>query len=132
MKRFGDEKAGFSAAYEAMAGVIRVRAWGFWSAEVSAAFEPAVTEVCKSSPKGLPLQLEMAALKPLREEGQRSFGALIRALPGLGTGRVTISTASQLTKLQLLRLVAEHGSTQSIDFTSAGADSSPPVVRDGP
>src|SRR5262245_52626443 len=131
MKRFGDEQAGFSVAYEAMAGVIRVRSWGFLSAEVSAAFEPAVGEICKSSPKGLPLHLDMSAVKPLREEGQRSFGALIRALPSLGTGRVIISTSSQLTKLQLLRLVGEHGPGQSIEFNTATADNAPPVVRDG-
>jgi len=66
--------------------------------------------------------MDMTALKPLREEGQQSFGALLQLLRTLGVGRVAVATASHLTKLQLLRLVAEHGTKDSVDFTTLGAD----------
>jgi hypothetical protein len=127
MKRFGDAAAGFSAEFDTEIGTVRVRGWGFWSASVSAAFPTAVYEVCKASPKGSSLAMEMNELKPLREEGQRSFGALIRMLPGLGVGKVSVCTASHLTRLQLLRLVAEHGMKDAVEFTSSQAAS----PRDG-
>src|SRR5579871_4624658 len=105
MKSVGDASAGFSAEFDAESGAVRVRGWGFWSALVSTSFPTAVSEVCKTSPKGSLLVMDMNELKPLREEGQQSFGALIRMLPGLGVSKTSVLTASQLTKLQLLRLV---------------------------
>jgi hypothetical protein len=86
-----------------------------------------VYEVCKASPKGASLLMDMSELKPLREEGQKSFGALIRMLPGLGIAKTSVHTSSQLTKLQLLRLVAEHGMKNAVEFTSSPAA----AARDG-
>jgi hypothetical protein len=127
VKRVGDASAGFNAEFDAESGAIRVRGWGFWSASVSNSLPTAVSEVCKASPKGSVLVMDMNALKPLREEGQKSFGALMRMLPGLGVARASIQTASQLTKLQLLRLVAEHGMKHAVEFTSSQAGG----ARDG-
>jgi hypothetical protein len=120
VKRVGNDKAGFSVEFEPQVGAIRVRGWGFWDTQISEAFAPAVADACRFNPKGAALQMDMDALKPLREEGQQSFGDLLRYLRGLGVGRTTISTASHLTKLQLLRLVAEHAAGHPIEFTTAG------------
>jgi hypothetical protein len=96
---------------------------------VSSSFASAVTEVCKASPRGASLLLDMTQLKPLREEGQQAFGALLGLLRGLGIGKTTIATTSHLTRLQLIRLVAEHGVKSSIQFTTG--DSGSAVARDG-
>jgi hypothetical protein len=86
-----------------------------------------VSDACRASPKGAPLLLDMTDLKPLREEGQRSFGALLSCLRELGVGRTTVTTASHLTRLQLLRLAAEHAPKDSVEFTSV--DSNPGRTR---
>ena len=119
MKRIGTDKAGFAVEFDAEVGAVRVRGWGFWDTTIAEAFTKAVSDMCRANPKGTALQLDMVALKPLREEGQRSFADLLRYLRGLGVGRTTISTASQLTKLQLLRLVAEHSAGHPVEFTPA-------------
>jgi hypothetical protein len=123
MKRVGDDVSGFSADYDAEVGAVRVRAWGFWSASIAEVFAGTVSDTCRSSPKGTHLIMDMTDLKPLREEGQRSFGDLVSRLRELGVGRTTVTTASHLTKLQLLRLVAENAPKDSVEFapTVSGA-----------
>src|SRR5260221_4131523 len=101
MKSIGDAAAGFSAALDAEHRAIRVRGWGFWSADVCEAFAPTVSEVCSASLKGAALFIDMSDLKPLRDEGQRSFSILIRQLRRLGVGPTSVTTTSHLTKLQL-------------------------------
>lgn len=116
MKRVGDDLAGFSTDYDVEVGAVRVRAWGFWSASIAESFVQAVSDACRSSPKGASLLMDMADLKPLREEGQRAFGGLVGCLRELGISRTTVMTTSHLTKLQLLRLVAEHAPKDSVEF----------------
>lgn len=122
MKRIGDEISGFSAAFDAETVAVRVRGWGFWNAMVAEAFVGIVGDVCGTAPRGVPLLMDMTELKPLREEGQRSFGALIRALEVLRVGRVEVTTASHLIKLQLLRLVTEHGGKVPVEFNTIDRD----------
>ena len=122
MKRVGDDLSGFSTDYDAEVGAVRVSAWGFWSASVSEAFMQAVSDACRSSPKGAQMLLDMTDLKPLREEGQRAFGGLVGCLRELGVSRTTVTTASHLTKLQLLRLVAEYAPKEPIEFTPTDVD----------
>ena len=121
MKRVGDDSAGFSAAYDAERGEVRVRGWGFWSVEVAQEFASTVSDMCRASPRGAGLLIDMTDLKPLRDEGQRSFGALVGMLRALGVGRTTVVTASHLTKLQLLRIVAERDAKDSVVFAGQEA-----------
>lgn len=116
MDRVGDDQSGFSVAFEAERAAVRVRAWGFWNPEVASAFAKVVADACRHRPKGTVLALDMRELKPMREQGQESFGVLIAMLPSLGIQRVTVETASHLTKLQLLRIAAERGINSSIQF----------------
>ena len=119
MKTIGDDQAGFSVAFDTEAGAVRVRGWGFWSVEVATAFAGAVVEVCHARPKGGVLFMDMTGLKPMRDEGQQSFGTVMAALPKLGIARASVVIDSPLTKLQLLRLVTQHGRKDCVQFTTA-------------
>ena len=105
MERTGDELAGYSIEFDAVANAVRVRGWGFWNAEVAASFGGKVTEACANRPRVASIQLEVTGLKPMREEGQRSFVSLLTALPKTVTLTV-VATGNHLTKLQLMRLAA--------------------------
>jgi len=107
MALVGDEKAGFSVDFDAASAAVRVRAWGFWSAAVAAAFCSTIEAACRDRGPGLTLQIDMNELKPMREEGQASFSALVTLLPRLGVARATATSTNQLTKLQLLRIASE-------------------------
>lgn len=108
MVRVGDELAGFSVDFAPSDGV-RVRGWGFWSAEVAAAFAGAVLEACRAQPRGAALTLDFADLKPMRDEGQQSVSRVLRAAPSLGVGSISIATTNPLTRLQFVRLASESG-----------------------
>jgi hypothetical protein len=108
MQRVGDDSTGFSVDHTE-AGRILVRGWGFWSVAVASAFAHTVMEGCKGRPRGTILILDMADLKPMREEGQQSFSRLLAALSNLGVAQVSVITTNALTKLQLLRLATESG-----------------------
>jgi hypothetical protein len=116
MNRVGDEQAGYSITLDAVNGTIRVRAWGFWSVEVATTFGKNVGDVCVTAPQGTALHLDMKGLKPMREEGQHSFGMLLNALPSLRMSATTIATDNPLTKLQLLRLANKHGAKDAVQF----------------
>jgi hypothetical protein len=116
MTDMGNEQAGFSTAFDALTKVVSVRAWGFWSVEVARAFGQVVGDECRSRPRGTTLLVDMAELKPMRDEGQFSFAQLMTALPKLGIARTTIITSSHLTKLQLLRIATECGASNLVEF----------------
>ncbi|HTJ81748.1 MAG TPA: hypothetical protein VL400_08475 [Polyangiaceae bacterium] len=117
MALVGDEKAGFSVDFDASAATVRVRAWGFWSPAVAAAFCPAIETACRDRAAGLTLAMDMNELKPMREEGQASFSALVTLLPRLGIAKATATSTNQLTKLQLLRVAAEGVKKGTIRIT---------------
>ncbi len=104
MDRVGDDLAGFSIDYDSTASVVSVRGWGFWSPEVATNFGIRVCEACTNRPKGTRLVLELTALKPMREEGQRSFTSLLAVLSNLRVAATVVATGNHLTKLQLMRL----------------------------
>ena len=54
----------------------------------------------------------------MREEGQKSFGSIVRALPTFGVSRVSVVTSSQLTKLQLVRLAAENATGVGLEWVT--------------
>lgn len=114
-KQFGDPTGGFSVAMDAAGGEVTVVAWGFWSVEVAMSFEGPTREAC-SHPSVSKLVLDMTSLKPMRDEGQKGVGDVIRELPPLGINTITVITSSQLTKLQLLRLARETGMKDAINF----------------
>ncbi|MBN1605938.1 MAG: hypothetical protein JW940_04865 [Polyangiaceae bacterium] len=117
MDRFGTDEAGFSVEYDADTRMVRVEAWGFWNVEVASSFGPVVRDACRGRPRGTTLRLDMSRLRPMRDEGQRSFGSLMGWASGLGIQETLILTGSELVKLQLLRLVADSGARERTRFT---------------
>lgn len=120
MDPVGDAQSGFSIGYDPITGTIKVKAWGFWSADVGEQFGERVAEACRRRLTGSRLFLDMTDLKPMRDEGQRAFGALVRALGSLGIARTSIVTTSHMTKLQLVRLATEYGGTGIEWITNLG------------
>lgn len=90
-------------------GTIAVTAWGFWSVDVANSFASTVMKACERLRPVTLVTIDAAALKPMRDEGQRGFSELLRALSRLKVPKLAISTSSPLTKLQLVRLVVESG-----------------------
>jgi hypothetical protein len=116
IEHVGNDLTGFSLHFCASPPCVRVRAWGFWGAELASSFGGKVRDACRGRPAGTTLELDMKNLKPMREEGQLSFSALIAALPALGIEATVIATSSQLTKLQLLRLAGGNAKAANIRF----------------
>jgi hypothetical protein len=114
MKRSGNDQAGFSVDLDAPAKTVRVVAWGFWSPDVATAFGDAVVEAGGRATVAH-LDFDMTRLKPMREEGQAAWRKVMTALPKLGAiTQVSVTTGSQLTKLQLLR-IAKDAAGRSLD-----------------
>lgn len=116
MERIGNDAAGFTIDFDAASRAVRVRAWGFWDTDVAASFDTVVSSACRGRGAGLQLVMDMTELKPMRDEGQRAVGSLLGRLRSLGIANATVTTASQLTKLQLLRLANERGERDTIRF----------------
>lgn len=116
-KQVGDDQSGFSVTFDSSNGAILVRGWGFWNASVAVQFGNAVMDECQQCPRGMALVMDMTDLKPMRDEGQVSFGILMKALPRLGLSKTTVMTSNQLTKLQLIRLAAEFGAKALVQFS---------------
>jgi hypothetical protein len=116
IQRMGDDQAGFSVAVDAPTATVRVRVWGFMSAEVADAFGTMVRDACRASPRPSALVIDMTGAKPMRDEGQRSFGALMDALPSLHMASITVVVTSQLVKLQLLRIANQSAARGSLRF----------------
>jgi hypothetical protein len=105
LKKFGNEREGFSI--ERRSDCIVVSAHGFWSANFADQFVPAVVPALLEDGRGTRLTLELAALRPLRNEGQAAFKSLIVQALAAGTTDLLILAPSALTKLQMLRIVRE-------------------------
>ncbi len=118
MDRVGDDQAGYSVSYDPVEGVVMVTGWGFWNPDVAASFATKVATALRDVAGTKALVLDMRELKPMREEGQKSFGSLVRALPTLGVSRATVVTSSQLTKLQLVRLATENATSVSVEWVN--------------
>jgi hypothetical protein len=132
MKRIGDDSAGFSAEFDPSTSEVRVRGWGFWDTATAGAFADTVLAVCAASPRRASVCMDLTELKPLRDEGQRSFGALIGTFARIGVVSASVTTASHLTKLQLMRLVAERGMKDSVRFLTNEANGPPASPRGEP
>jgi hypothetical protein len=114
---FGSQEEGFDVSAGDGAREVHVRAWGFWSAELSARFSGAVIGACASTLVPV-VTIDATDLKPMRDAGQEAFGTLLAALPIYRVKRVVVTTAGALTKLQLLRIAKERSSGDLVQFVS--------------
>ena len=111
VEHVGDENAGFSTESDLGAAMIRVRGWGFWSAELGVAFGDKVFAAGRKMVRGR-LLLDFGNLKPMREEGQASLKTVFAALPLF---HFSIASRNHLVKLQCMRLATEQG-LKNVDF----------------
>jgi hypothetical protein len=117
MQRLGNQDDGFEVELHKETHAIRVKAWGFWSAELASKFLPTVVEACQGRVGPLSLLMDARGLKPQREPGQEALAMLMAALPGLGVTGGNVMTDSSLTRLQLLRLAKERSAMNLVQFT---------------
>jgi hypothetical protein len=122
MNGSGDDQSGFTVGYDPVRGAVEVTGFGFWSAEVANDFSRKVTASFRDRPGTRELVLDMSALRPMRDEGQRALAELLRMLPKLGVLRLRITTASHLTKLQLLRIVTDTSAGAQVEWRSGSED----------
>jgi hypothetical protein len=104
----GDEMGGYRIELDAATAAVQVTAWGFWSVEVASSFAQNVLGACRRDRRTRVVVMDLGQLKPMRDEGQHGLAEIIAALPSLGVEGATFTTASQLTKLQIMRIVNAH------------------------
>jgi hypothetical protein len=115
-REVGDDQSGFSIAADPQTATLLVRGWGFWAPDIARAFPVEVFAACREHAGLGNKSMDMCGLRPIREEGQHAFTQVMDTLPGLGIKRVTVATSSQLTKLQLLRLVGANALRGFVSF----------------
>ena len=113
----GDAQGGFSTRVDM--DTLSVEAWGFWPKDVAAQFGPRVYEACHAAAGIRKLEFDMTRLKPMRDEGQEGFARIMAALGELPLEEVVVTTSSQLTKLQLLRIARERAPKDIVRFVEA-------------
>lgn len=116
----GDPSEGFSVEVDAGNGFVRVRCWGFWGLALCREFSAAVVRGCTASHRQAHLLIDVADLKPMREEGQAAFAAAMIGARRCGVAGISLLTGSQLTKLQLLRIVRESSVRDTVRFVGRG------------
>lgn len=102
MARGGDEEAGFSV--ENVQDELRVRAWGFWSVELAALFERTCALEARGGGAINLVWLDVASLKPMRDEGQKAWSTFFGLIRSMGAQSVKMIDPPPITKLQILRL----------------------------
>jgi hypothetical protein len=111
----GNEEQGFSVDMDAATSTLRVKAWGFWTAETAEALLGSVVSDCPPN-RMSSFVLDAVGLKPQREEGQRAIGSVLAMLSTLGIARAHLITDSSLTKLQLMRITKECGARDQLEL----------------
>src|SRR5258708_6204832 len=112
---FGTDAEGFAVGTGEGASSVQVRVWGFWSPDLAARFVGAVTSACASFPVPR-MTIDATDLRPQRDAGQDALATLMAALPALRITRVVVTTASPLTKLQMMRFVKERALKHLVEF----------------
>jgi hypothetical protein len=60
--------------------------------------------------------IDASSLKPMRDEGQQAFTTALSVMKTLAFTRVSVITASHLTKLQIMRIATAAGMAPKIQF----------------
>lgn len=116
MRTVGNSDAGFSVTYDASNSAVRVVGWGFWPVEVAGALDKAVLGEYRAAPIGSRVVFDVSGLKPMRDEAQKAFAALLLVLKAHGVPKVSFVTTSHLTKLQFMRIANEAGLSDKVTF----------------
>lgn len=112
LERYGDETQGFEV--DSSGEAVVVRAWGFWSTELAEQVVPVVASALRAKGSGTDLTIDATDLRPLRNEAQRSFEAMLSQAVQNSARGVVIQSPSALTRLQMIRLVRGIGNPERI------------------
>jgi hypothetical protein len=101
------EESGFTVEVGTLG--VRVRAWGFWNAEIATSFVTRVLELVRAAPRSAPLYIDATQLKPQRDEGQAALREVVNVVSKLGVVRAELVVTNAITRLQLARIIRESG-----------------------
>jgi hypothetical protein len=117
MGMVGNNDAGFSVSFDPSNAAVRVVGWGFWPTELAQSLDKAVLSEYRAAPIGSKLVFDVSGLKPMRDEAQKAFVALLSVLKALGVPKVSfVVTTNHLTKLQFMRIATEAGLSDRVGF----------------
>ena len=86
-----------------------ITVWGYWPADVAAAFTREATAISQKPMRFTALVLDAAALKPQGAEGQAALRVMFKVLASMGVAKGTFIADSLFSKMQLVRLLRECG-----------------------
>jgi hypothetical protein len=104
---YGTEAGGFRLLNTA--SEFRVECWGYWNAEVCAAFRKHGTLAAWKLTGLGAFVLDAKQLKPQGNDGQEALREFFRALSATPFTKGSVSAENALTRMQLTRLVREGG-----------------------
>ena len=99
--------------------VLRIRAWGYWPADVTAAFSHEAPVVCRELAPEATLALDASDFKPQGAEGQEALRVFLRALAPLTFAKGIVLAGNALTRMQITRLLRECGLDGRLTFSDS-------------
>ncbi len=115
----GTADNGFSVERDESTNTVVMKAKGLWSSEIASKLTPTVGELFQRGPTAH-FVLDATGFKPQRDVGQAALAALMSLLLKVGVGRVSLTTDSALTKLQILRIVKERAASSLFSGSKMG------------
>lgn len=108
MASIGPESAGYCIT-TGDEGVLQIESWGFWTAQMAAAFEFEALVACHRLAPLQSCEWDAAQMKPQGEHGQIAIRKLMSLLGSMGVPDCQIIADNALTLMQLRRLARECG-----------------------
>jgi len=117
----GGDAGGFRVT-GALHAAVRIEAWGYWQADVVAAFARQAPAVCKKLSGEAVFMLDANRLKPQGAEGQEALRVLFRAVAAVSAAKGTVVASNVMTRMQLTRLLRECGLDERVSFGDSSFD----------
>jgi len=97
----------------------KVQVWGYWVADIAAAFAREAPVAIRSLDAAAVFTLEATKLKPQGVDGQEALRTMFRELARLTFAKGVVVANNALTRMQISRLLRECGLDERV---SCGAD----------
>jgi hypothetical protein len=111
----GNQAGGFRFSGLAASG-LRLEVWGYWGADVIAAFARDALGATRALGAATVFTLDASGLKPQGAEGQDALRVLFRALAQAPFAKGTLISKNALTTMQMTRLLREAGLDGRMSF----------------
>jgi hypothetical protein len=112
----GNETDGFSIVPDTGSGVLRARAWGFWSDDLARAFADALVRSAFTAKRA---EIDACGLKPQPDSVQAILGACLGRAAAVGANQMVFTTENAITKLQLARIMKTHAPHVATTFRAS-------------